>query len=85
MAIASRTLFWMPRATRRGATATSARAIQSAVESTKPVTVTPSCSPSRCTSFVGREPTIERRASGNSARTRGSTSRTKCTQPSTLG
>ena len=53
MAIASSTLFWMPRAMRSGATATSACRMYGRTSGTVPVTVTPGRLPSAVTGGTG--------------------------------
>ena len=58
IAIASSTLFWMPRAMRSGATATAACAMYGRTSGTVPVTTTPGSLASSCTAGAGREPTM---------------------------
>jgi len=58
MAIASSTLFWMPRAIRSGATASVAWRMYGRTSGTVPVTVTPARWPRAWTCGFGREPTM---------------------------
>ncbi len=80
IAIASSTLFWMPRAMRRGATTTSAAASQARTSSTSPVTITLSPASFR-TASAGLRPTIAKVAPGSF----GSTSAANQITASTLG
>ena len=74
IAIASSTLFWMPRASRSGATTTAACCRYGRTSGTVPVTAT--CSEaSAFTAAAGLRPTMWKRTWGRAARSAGSTSR----------
>ena len=75
IAIASRILFWVPRAMRNGAMLATAPCANGRTSGTVPVTITPGNLPSARMSAGGSAPMMLSVASGRRARTKGSTSR----------
>ena len=85
IAIASSTLFWMPRAIRKGATAHAACARYGRTSGTLPVTTTPGWRASARTASVGRLPTMVNCAAGTASRTAGKTRSANQLTASTFG